>query len=69
MPLSIPASIAPILPVAVELYECVTDASGQNKHIRAGKWQKEAKSAKLQIQLLLERKLPKKLCYNYYFNH
>lgn len=46
-----------VLPVSVELYQSITDASGQNKHIGAGQWQREAKSTKLQILILLETKV------------
>lgn len=46
-----------VLPVSVELYQSITDVSEQNKHIGAGEWHREAKSANLQIQSLLETKV------------
>lgn len=43
--------------MSVELYQSLTDASGQNKHIWAGEWQRELESSKMQIQILLKTKL------------
>lgn len=51
------AQISFIATVSVKLYQSVTDTSGQNEHIGAREWLREAKRAKLHIQILLETKV------------
>lgn len=45
-----------LLSVSLELYQSITDAPGQNNPIWAGEWQREPKSSRLQIQILLKTK-------------